>query len=52
MKVGGDIALLVFQLLDVCRSTGKLLFDGKYLRDLAFAFDPVGHLPSWINVVR
>jgi hypothetical protein len=32
--------------------TGKLIFDGKYLRDLSFSYDPVGHLPSWINVVR
>lgn len=30
---------------------GKLLFDGKYLRDLSYVYEPVGHLPSWINML-
>lgn len=44
---------------DVCWNTGlgefanegKLIFDGKYLRDLAFEFDSIGHLPSWLNMM-
>lgn len=28
---------------------GLLIFDGKYLRDLSYAHDPIGHLPSWVN---
>lgn len=31
-------------------NSGKLIFDGKYLRDLSFAFDRIGHLPSWLNM--
>ena len=31
------------------RNEGKYIFDGKYLRDLAFMFDRAGHLPSWLN---
>ncbi|POW11609.1 hypothetical protein PSTT_05150 [Puccinia striiformis] len=30
---------------------GKLLFDGRFLRDLNFEFDEVGHLPSWLNML-
>ncbi|GAA5992098.1 hypothetical protein JCM5350_006346 [Sporobolomyces pararoseus] len=30
---------------------GRLLFDGRYLRDLAFDFDVVGHCPSWLNML-
>lgn len=30
-------------------STGILIFDGKYLRDLSYAHDTIGHLPSWLN---
>ncbi|OAV97844.1 hypothetical protein, variant [Puccinia triticina 1-1 BBBD Race 1] len=30
---------------------GKLLFDGRFLRDLLFEFDDVGHLPSWLNML-
>ncbi|GAA5960693.1 hypothetical protein JCM3765_007293 [Sporobolomyces pararoseus] len=30
---------------------GRLLFDGRYLRDLAFEFDVVGHVPSWLNML-
>ncbi|KAE8250701.1 hypothetical protein A4X13_0g4475 [Tilletia indica] len=29
---------------------GRLIFDGQFLRDLSFTFDPIGHLPSWLNV--
>lgn len=29
---------------------GKMIFDGQYLRDLAVTFDPIGHLPSWLNL--
>ncbi|KAH8921632.1 hypothetical protein BT69DRAFT_311325 [Atractiella rhizophila] len=29
---------------------GKLLFDGKYLRDLSYVFEASGHLPSWVNM--
>lgn len=28
---------------------GKYLFDGHYLRDLSYAHDVAGHLPSWLN---
>ncbi|EFP87507.2 uncharacterized protein PGTG_13878 [Puccinia graminis f. sp. tritici CRL 75-36-700-3] len=31
---------------------GKLLFDGRFLRDLLFEFDDVGHLPSWLNMLE
>lgn len=31
------------------RNEGKYIFDGRYLRDLSFMFDRVGHLPSWLN---
>ncbi|PLW38095.1 hypothetical protein PCASD_11811 [Puccinia coronata f. sp. avenae] len=45
---------------DVCWNTaigdfgneGKLLFDGRFLRDLLFEFDEVGHLPSWLNMLN
>lgn len=30
---------------------GKLLHDGKFLRDFSFAFDAAGHLPPWLNAV-
>jgi len=30
---------------------GKYIFDGHYLRDLSYAHDPAGHLPSWLNCV-
>lgn len=30
---------------------GKYVFDGNYLRDLSYAFDVAGHLPSWLNVI-
>ncbi|ORY74313.1 hypothetical protein BCR35DRAFT_306782 [Leucosporidium creatinivorum] len=32
-------------------NVGKLLHDGKYLRDFSFAFDVVGHLPPWLNAL-
>lgn len=28
---------------------GKFVFDGHYLRDLSYAYDVAGHLPSWLN---
>ncbi|PWN47645.1 hypothetical protein IE53DRAFT_381971 [Violaceomyces palustris] len=31
------------------KNEGKYIFDGRYLRDLSFMFDKIGHLPSWIN---
>ncbi|CAD6931560.1 unnamed protein product [Tilletia controversa] len=34
---------------DEC-NLGRLIFDGQFLRDLSFTFDPVGHLPSWLNM--
>lgn len=30
---------------------GKYIFDGHYLRDLSYAHDVAGHLPSWLNCV-
>lgn len=30
---------------------GKLISDGKYLRDLEYKYDVVGHLPSWIDML-
>ncbi|UZJ54024.1 hypothetical protein CBS101457_003344 [Exobasidium rhododendri] len=30
---------------------GKYIFDGHYLRDLSYAHDDAGHLPSWLNCV-
>ncbi|GAA5907302.1 hypothetical protein JCM6882_002801 [Rhodosporidiobolus microsporus] len=32
-------------------NVGKMVFDGRYLRDLAFSFDVVGHLPPWLNML-
>ncbi|PWN22488.1 hypothetical protein BCV69DRAFT_281480 [Microstroma glucosiphilum] len=32
-------------------NVGKLIFDGRFLRDLSFAFDPIGHIPSWLNLL-
>ncbi|KDN47761.1 hypothetical protein K437DRAFT_92302 [Tilletiaria anomala UBC 951] len=31
------------------RNEGKYIFDGNFLRDLSYVFDPAGHLPSWLN---
>lgn len=31
---------------------GKLVFDGRFLRDLLFEFDEVGHLPSWLDMLE
>jgi hypothetical protein len=31
-------------------NVGKLIFDGRFLRDLSFAYDPIGHIPSWLNL--
>ncbi|KAK4053453.1 hypothetical protein OIV83_001620 [Microbotryomycetes sp. JL201] len=28
---------------------GRVIFDGKYLRDFMFKFDMVGHLPNWLQ---
>ncbi|BGP46458.1 hypothetical protein JCM10450v2_002303 [Rhodotorula kratochvilovae] len=33
-------------------NVGTLLFDGKFLRDLSFEFDVVGHLPAWLNMLE
>ncbi|KAM0750219.1 hypothetical protein T439DRAFT_326168 [Meredithblackwellia eburnea MCA 4105] len=30
---------------------GKLISDGKYLRDFQFTYDLVGHLPPWLNTL-
>ncbi|KAL9934592.1 hypothetical protein V8E36_006367 [Tilletia maclaganii] len=30
---------------------GRLVYDGQFLRDLSFNFDPIGHLPSWLNIL-
>ncbi|GAA6045809.1 hypothetical protein NBRC10513_005217 [Rhodotorula toruloides] len=32
-------------------NVSKLVFDGKFLRDLSFAYDAVGHLPNWLNML-
>ncbi|TNY22381.1 hypothetical protein DMC30DRAFT_349037 [Rhodotorula diobovata] len=32
-------------------NVGTLVFDGKFLRDLSFEFDVVGHLPAWLNML-
>lgn len=34
-----------------CRNEGKLISDGKYLRDFTFTYDPVGHLPPWLDML-
>ncbi|GAA5821453.1 hypothetical protein JCM11251_004631 [Rhodosporidiobolus azoricus] len=36
---------------EVFGNVGKMVFDGRYLRDLAFTFDVVGHLPPWLNML-
>ncbi|GAA5826660.1 hypothetical protein JCM3770_007100 [Rhodotorula araucariae] len=33
-------------------NVGMLIFDGKFLRDLSFEFDVVGHLPAWLNMLE
>ncbi|KAM0749816.1 hypothetical protein T439DRAFT_348592 [Meredithblackwellia eburnea MCA 4105] len=30
---------------------GKLISDGKYLRDFVFTYDMVGHLPPWLDML-
>jgi len=30
---------------------GKLISDSKFLRDLAFVYDAVGHVPPWLNAM-
>ncbi|SCV67887.1 BQ2448_5498 [Microbotryum intermedium] len=30
---------------------GKLIFDGKFLRDFEYRFDVVGHLPNWLGML-
>lgn len=30
---------------------GKVLSDGRFLRDLSFSYDAVGHLPGWLNAM-
>ncbi|BGP30606.1 hypothetical protein JCM10296v2_002362 [Rhodotorula toruloides] len=32
-------------------NVSKLVFDGKFLRDLSFSYDAVGHLPNWLNML-
>ncbi|GAA5921471.1 hypothetical protein JCM3775_003064 [Rhodotorula graminis] len=32
-------------------NVGTLVFDGKFLRDLSFEHDVVGHLPAWLNML-
>ncbi|GAA5835010.1 hypothetical protein JCM9279_007172 [Rhodotorula babjevae] len=32
-------------------NVGTLVFDGKFLRDLSFEHDVVGHLPTWLNML-
>ena len=33
------------------RNEGKLISDGKYLRDFTFTYDAVGHLPPWLDML-
>lgn len=28
---------------------GVVIFDGRFFRDISYAHDPLGHLPSWLN---
>ncbi|KDE02935.1 hypothetical protein MVLG_06532 [Microbotryum lychnidis-dioicae p1A1 Lamole] len=30
---------------------GKLIFDGKFLRDFEYRYDVVGHLPNWLGML-
>ncbi|GAA5884794.1 hypothetical protein JCM16303_007270 [Sporobolomyces ruberrimus] len=30
---------------------GRTIFDGRFLRDLSFEFDVIGHLPNWLNML-
>lgn len=30
-------------------TSGLVIFDGKYLRDLSYVHDNIGHLPAWVN---
>ncbi|KAK4058489.1 hypothetical protein OIO90_000651 [Microbotryomycetes sp. JL221] len=30
-------------------SLGRLIFDGKFLRDFMYKYDMIGHLPNWLN---
>ncbi|GEM06916.1 F-box domain contaning protein [Rhodotorula toruloides] len=32
-------------------NVSKLVYDGKFLRDLSFTYDAVGHLPNWLNML-
>ena len=30
---------------------GVVIFDGRFLRDLSYLHDPIGHTPSWLNML-
>lgn len=32
-------------------NNGRTIFDGKFLRDVEYAYDFVGHLPSWLDML-
>ncbi|GAA5866126.1 hypothetical protein JCM1840_005081 [Sporobolomyces johnsonii] len=45
----GDVVTNVA--IEAFGNVGRMLFDGRFLRDLSFGFDVVGHLPNWLNML-
>ncbi|GAA5948703.1 hypothetical protein JCM21900_005266 [Sporobolomyces salmonicolor] len=45
----GDVVTNVA--IEAFGNVGRMLFDGRFLRDLSYGFDVVGHLPNWLNML-
>lgn len=49
MKVGQCRVSEISQL--TCLDLGVVIYDGRFLRDLSYAHDSVGHLPAWLDAL-
>ncbi|GAA6010229.1 hypothetical protein JCM11491_005401 [Sporobolomyces phaffii] len=45
----GDIVMNVA--IESFGNCGRTVFDGRFLRDLSFEFDVIGHVPNWLNML-
>ncbi|GAA5936294.1 uncharacterized protein JCM15063_002772 [Sporobolomyces koalae] len=45
----GDIVTNIA--IEAFGNLGRMIYDGKFLRDLSFEWDVVGHLPNWLNML-
>lgn len=50
-KVGRFDAARQLLLQLIVTQIGMTIFDGRYLRDLDYQHDTIGHLPSWLNAL-